>query len=80
MVRPSAPPFLVRISPVICAGLALSGCTGPIIDRDSSVLTRSVIDAVRREMIEAEQAPGYPILSAAIKTGSRMAIWLSERI
>ncbi len=29
---------------------------------------------------EAEQAPGYPLLSAAIKTGSRLAIWLSERI
>lgn len=29
---------------------------------------------------DAEKAPGYPVLSAAIKTGSRMAIWLSERI
>lgn len=28
----------------------------------------------------AEQALGYPLLSAAIKTGSRLAIWLSERI
>ncbi|MBL6933659.1 MAG: demethoxyubiquinone hydroxylase family protein [Rhodospirillales bacterium] len=28
----------------------------------------------------AEQAPGYEGLSALIKTGSRMAIWLSERI
>jgi ubiquinone biosynthesis monooxygenase Coq7 len=28
---------------------------------------------------EAEKAPGYPVLSAAIKTGSRIAIWLSER-
>jgi len=28
----------------------------------------------------AEQAPAYPVLSAAIKTGSRLAIWLSERI
>jgi ubiquinone biosynthesis monooxygenase Coq7 len=28
----------------------------------------------------AEQAVGYPLLSAAIKTGSRLAIWLSERI
>jgi ubiquinone biosynthesis monooxygenase Coq7 len=28
----------------------------------------------------AEQAPGYEVLSAAIKTGSRLAIWLSERI
>ena len=29
---------------------------------------------------EAEQAPAYPLLSAAIKTGSRLAIWLAERI
>ena len=28
----------------------------------------------------AEQAPGYDLLSAFIKTGSRLAIWLSERI
>lgn len=28
----------------------------------------------------AERAPAYPVLSAAIKTGSRIAIWLSERI
>lgn len=28
----------------------------------------------------AEDAPGYPALSAAIKAGSRLAIWLSERI
>lgn len=28
----------------------------------------------------AEQAPGYEGLSALIKTGSRFAIWLSERI
>ena len=24
--------------------------------------------------------PGYPLLSAGIKAGSRLAIWLSERI
>ena len=29
---------------------------------------------------EAREAPGYPLLSAAIKTGSRLAIWLSTRI
>lgn len=29
---------------------------------------------------EAEQAPGYRILTAAVKAGSRAAIWLSERI
>ena len=28
----------------------------------------------------AEQAPAYPVLSAAIKGGCRLAIWLSERI
>ncbi len=28
----------------------------------------------------AEQTPGYEVLSAIVKTGSRMAIWLSERI
>jgi len=28
----------------------------------------------------AEDAPGYEILSTAIKTGSRLAIWLSTRI
>jgi ubiquinone biosynthesis monooxygenase Coq7 len=29
---------------------------------------------------EATEAPGYDLLSAAIKTGARLAIWLSERI
>ncbi len=28
----------------------------------------------------AEQAPAYPVLSGAIKAGSRLAIWLSTRI
>jgi ubiquinone biosynthesis monooxygenase Coq7 len=28
----------------------------------------------------AEQAPAYPALRAAIKAGSRLAIWLSTRI
>ena len=28
----------------------------------------------------AEQAPGYEALNALVKTGSRMAIWLSERV
>lgn len=28
----------------------------------------------------AEQAPGYPLLSQAIKGGSRLAIWVSERL
>jgi 3-demethoxyubiquinol 3-hydroxylase len=29
---------------------------------------------------EATDAPGYELISAAIKTGARLAIWLSERI
>ena len=29
---------------------------------------------------DAERAPGYEILTGAIKTGSRLAIWLSSRI
>jgi ubiquinone biosynthesis monooxygenase Coq7 len=29
---------------------------------------------------EAEATPGYELISAAIKTGARIAIWLSERI
>lgn len=28
----------------------------------------------------AEQAPGYSVLTTAIKAGSRLAIWLSERV
>lgn len=28
----------------------------------------------------AEQAPAYPVLSAAIKAGTRAAIWLAERV
>jgi 3-demethoxyubiquinol 3-hydroxylase len=35
-------------------------------------------DVGRRE--GAEDAPAYPVLTAAIKAGSRAAIWLSERI
>ncbi|HTH15412.1 MAG TPA: demethoxyubiquinone hydroxylase family protein [Magnetospirillum sp.] len=29
---------------------------------------------------EAEKAPAYPLLSTAIKTGCKVAIWLSERV
>ena len=29
---------------------------------------------------DAKEAPAYPILSLAIKTGSKVAIWLSERV
>ena len=48
-----------------------------------------VIEEFRSEEVEhrdialaknAEQAPGYKILTKAIKTGSRIAIWLSERV
>ena len=50
---------------------------------------RETIEACRADEIahreealahEAEQAPGYKTLSGAIKTGSRLAIWLSTRI
>ncbi|MFZ9635186.1 MAG: demethoxyubiquinone hydroxylase family protein, partial [Alphaproteobacteria bacterium] len=37
--------------------------------------------AHREEALEAgaAEAPGYELLSAAIKAGSRLAIWLSTR-
>jgi ubiquinone biosynthesis monooxygenase Coq7 len=50
---------------------------------------KEVIEEFRLEELEhrdtalandAESAPGYPILSSAIKTGSRIAIWMSERV
>jgi ubiquinone biosynthesis monooxygenase Coq7 len=50
---------------------------------------RDTIEEFRREEVAhrdeglahgAEQAPGYEVLSAAIKAGSRLAIWLSTRI
>ncbi len=50
---------------------------------------RATIEKFRAEEIEhrdealasgAEQAPGYEALTAAIKAGSRLAIWLSTRI
>jgi ubiquinone biosynthesis monooxygenase Coq7 len=50
---------------------------------------KQVIEEFKAEEIEhrntalandAEKAPGYPVLSSAIKTGSRLAIWLSERV
>ncbi len=58
-------------------------------DKDAELALKKVIDEFREEEVqhrdialanEAEQAPGYPILSSAIKTGSRLAIWLSERV
>lgn len=57
--------------------------------KDAEPELEKIIDEFRSEEIEhrdtaldneAEQAPGYPILSSAIKTGSRLAIWLSERL
>jgi 3-demethoxyubiquinol 3-hydroxylase len=50
---------------------------------------KSTIEQFRAEELEhrdtglahgAEQAPAYELLSAAIKTGSRLAIWLATRI
>jgi len=56
---------------------------------ESEPALKKVIEEFRLEEIHhrdtaianhAEQAPGYPALSSVIKTGSRIAIWLSERI
>lgn len=50
---------------------------------------KSVIEEFRADELEhrdtalahgAERAPAYPVLTAAIKAGSRLAIWLSERV
>ena len=50
---------------------------------------KATVEQFRAEEIEhkdtalaqgAEQAPGYPVLTRAIKSGSRLAIWLSERL
>lgn len=50
---------------------------------------KATIEEFRAEELEhrdiglangAEQAPAYPLLSSAIKTGCRLAIWLSERV
>jgi ubiquinone biosynthesis monooxygenase Coq7 len=50
---------------------------------------KTLIEEFRREEVEhrdeglahgAEEAPGYEVLRAAIKTGSRLAIWLSTRV
>jgi ubiquinone biosynthesis monooxygenase Coq7 len=58
------------------------------LDEDEREL-RDTIKKFRDEELEhketalaegAEQAPAYPALTAAVKTGSRLAIWLSERI
>lgn len=50
---------------------------------------KAVVEEFRADELEhrdtalahgAEGALGYPVLSAAIKAGSRLAIWLSERV
>lgn len=59
-----------------------------VLGTDESTL-RDVIVEFRDDELEhretglehgAEDAPGYPLLSAAVKASSRLAIWLSERI
>ena len=56
---------------------------------DDEAELRTELEEFRREELEhrdiglqneAEQAPGYELLSAGIKAGSRLAIWLSTRI
>src|SRR5476651_1943147 len=56
---------------------------------DDEVALRGTIEKFRAEEIEhkdtalaagAEQAPAYEALTAAIKAGSRLAIWLSTRV
>ncbi len=50
---------------------------------------RDTFEAFRLEELEhretalahgAEQAPGYEVLKAAVKTGSKLAIWLSKKL
>ncbi len=56
---------------------------------DDEPALKAVIDEFRRDEIAhrdialaqgAEQAPLYPLLTTAIKAGSRLAIWLSTRL
>jgi ubiquinone biosynthesis monooxygenase Coq7 len=56
---------------------------------DDEAGLRATVEKCRAEEIEhrdealasdAEQAPGYEVLTSAIKAGSRLAIWLSTRI
>lgn len=56
---------------------------------DDEAELRDTIERFRAEELEhrdigyengAEQAPAYPLLHAAVKSGTRLAIWLSERI
>jgi len=56
---------------------------------DDEAPLRATIEDFRQDELEhrdtaldagAAEAPAYPVLNAAIKAGSRLAIWLSERI
>lgn len=56
---------------------------------DDEAGLRATVEQFRAEEVEhrdtglahgAEQAPGYALLTGAVKAGSRLAIWLSERI
>lgn len=56
---------------------------------DDEAELRATVESFRADEAEhrdlaleagAEQAPAYPLLTGAIKTGSRLAIWLSERL
>jgi ubiquinone biosynthesis monooxygenase Coq7 len=56
---------------------------------EEEVLLKATLEEFRREEVEhrdtalahdAAGAPGYEALSAAVKAGSRLAIWLSSRI
>lgn len=58
-------------------------------DQPEEAALRDTIERFRAEELEhrdiglaneAEQAPGYPLLTAAVRAGSRVAIWLSQRI
>lgn len=56
---------------------------------DDQAELKDTIETFRQEELEhrdiglehgAEEAPAYELLSGAVKTGSRLAIWLSERL
>ncbi len=56
---------------------------------DGDPALKTLIEACRAEAIEhrveaeergAREAVGYPVLTGAIKTGARLAIWLSSRV
>ena len=56
---------------------------------DDEPALKQTIETFREEELEhrdigyaegAEQAPGYPVLTRAVKGASKLAIWLSERV